>query len=138
MTKEFSITFEFQRDDDGDVNFVNEVLSHIPLTEIKLDGNGYLCTTERHDQNHNLTDTTYRYGFDSLKLMCTMDKMEGLYHYQIDTIAYPVSEIKSFENFKAMWDEEHPDRVVRLAQMFEFKEKNVYSFVLLHHEKIGN
>lgn len=137
MTKEFSISFEFERGDE-DVEFVNQVLSRIPLSTIKIDSDGYLATIQQFIKNDVLTGTTYnRYGFDSLKLSCTMDETEGLHYYQIETQAIPASEIKEAEDFKAMWDKEHPDRVIRVLQMIQFNESNVYGFVILHHKKIG-
>ena len=137
---QFIISFNFPGRESKDIELVNEVLSKIPLSSLSFgedtDGyDDYLSVTKRYDKDNKLTDTAYRYGFDTLKLICTMDKTKDLHYYQIETAAYPKSAVKDTDEIRDNWRKNHPDRTLRIYSVIEFNSSDAYGFVIVHHEK---
>ena len=137
---QFVISFNFTDREATDIELVNEVLSNIPLSSLSIskENNGYYDYIEvgkRYDKDHRLTATTYRYGFDALKLICTMDKAEVLHYYQIETAAYPKSEVKDTDEILDNWMKNHPDRAFDMYLVITFDSCDAYGFIIVNHEK---
>lgn len=137
---QFTISFNFPNRESKDIELVNEVLSKIPLSSLSFGEDtdsydDYLLVAKRYDKGKKLTDTAYRYGFETLKLICTMDKTKDLHYYQIDTAAYPKNAVKDTDEIQDKWRKDHPDRTLRIYSVIEFNSSNAYGFVIVHHEK---
>ena len=131
----FKIVFEFSKRKAWDLDKINDVLSTIPLSYLNIaDDEGYLETTNYSDKaGHSFKETTYRYGFDRVSLICVQDNEKEKHYYQIDTKFFAKDEIKNFDMLSEFWYKEHPERII--SMVYKISRDDGDAFVIIHHEK---
>ena len=99
-----------------------------------MDNEGYLETIKYYDKDeHPFKETTYRYGFDKISLICVCDNLKERHYYQIDTNFFAKNEIKNFNMLSEFWYKEHSERTISMVYKISRDDGDV--FVIIHHEK---
>ena len=131
----FKIIFEFSERKSWDIDKINEILSILPLSYLNIVADdGYLEKTKYYDKDENpFQETTYRYGFDRISLICVRDNEEEKHYYQIDTQFFTKGAIKNFDMLSEIWYKEHSERVI--SMVYKISRNDGDAFVILHHEK---
>ena len=131
----FKIIFEFSERKSWDIDKINDVLSTIPLSYLNIaDDEGYLETTNYSDKaGHSFKETTYRYGFDKVSLICVQDNEKERHYYQMNTKFFAKGEIKNFDMLSEFLYKEHPELIISMAYKISRNDGDV--FVIIHHEK---
>ena len=113
----FKIVFEFSERKAWNLDKINDVLSTLPLSYLNIAyDEGYLETTNYSDKaGHSFKETTYRYGFDKISLICVQDNEKEKHYYRIDTKFFAKDEIKNFNMLSEFWYKEHPERTISMV-----------------------
>ncbi len=133
----FKISFEFEDRELTNLDHVNTLLSSLQLSKLEMeDEEGYLATRMEYGENGGLKKTTYAYGFDRLTLVCDTEETEEdeLHNWQVETQAFPKTEVPDSRSFHDLWCDQHPNRTMRCVTKYSFAAVN--AFVVLHHEKV--
>ena len=128
----FKIRFEFQDRKPEDIDRVNEALSAMRLSDVRIsDLDGYAAkVTQYFPETDRQPQISYRYGIDSLELDCEEDGEDGAV-WQLDACVFPKDGTRDDDAFHDLWCREHPDRIMRSLRVYDFKDTE--AFVVLHH-----
>ena len=66
-------------------------------------------------------------------IICTYDETEKMHYYRLTAMAFAKGKFKDTEEFHELWDEAHPDRIMRMLTYYSSEDSD--AFIVLHHEK---
>ena len=109
------IDFDFPDRQKENLQKLNEKLSQMKLSDLRLENEGfYLCTCKHMSADNELLDITYDYGLYKGTLVCTMaQENEDAYIFQMETDVVPEASDDVFDSFKDKWRRNNPDRIMR-------------------------
>lgn len=129
----FKLRFEFENREWTDLRFVNKALSGLRLSDVRMDGDGYLATEYSYDSSNRAEGVQLHYGFDRLELECETNADEGLFTWQVQAYALPEGAVSGSDAFHEMWCCAYPNRIMRVLEQQSFENADVY--IVLYHEK---
>ena len=132
--KTINISFTWPDSVTTEVEYINEALSEVLLSDIEIvDDKDYVTTTTTYDANENIVDVQYRLGFESMDLVGTQDPSAVQHHFQVETAAYPADENWTNDKFISMWEEENPDKKWYSVTGYTYKDNN--AFLIFFYDK---
>ncbi len=130
----FTLTFTFADRSEFDFALINQALSGLMLTGLKLeDEKGYAFSATTTE--NGVSTTEYGYGFDSLTLSCETGD-EPIAFWQMGAAVYPSHVYANGSEFKADWDIDNPESVIR--QLITYDYGDVRAFIYIYHPRIDD
>lgn len=134
MRNIFNLTFEFKDEKTEDIRYINEALSSMRLSEIRI-GKILAGCMYFYDENDKkgVKEPERRAVIHKLSLICIDDDTEKRHIYQIEATAIKRGKIKNADKFHDMCSEEHPEFAMRA--MWNSSSDTSDVFVFLYHKK---
>lgn len=128
----FTITISFDDDNENSIDYVNSVLSALPLSNLSLDVEGYIVkTTENLGQEDE--SAVFSYGLESVTLTCYVNAGEATHLYHIGSAAFAKEEGMTANIFYAAWSQEHPDQAIRSITLISYE--SAVGLVFLYYDR---
>ena len=116
------------------IAILNQKLSTLMLTDVDLeDIDDFLATTTTRDGAGNITEVSYRLGFDGVTLVCVQVDSDEPHIFKISTAAYPRSEGMDTDKFRDAFQAEHPEVRFRTIWHIEYDQSQADGFIVIYY-----
>ncbi|MBQ4430648.1 MAG: hypothetical protein II877_04020 [Synergistaceae bacterium] len=140
MEKGFVLTLDFGKGMGGGVDYINQALSGISLSDIGIEeSRGHLTVQyakEADDETVTLDSPLYFYDFNKISFSCTPANEEERHYFQMDAT---VREKTEFKDFLDEWKNEHPDCQTGCGLRISFEQypdvANLCAYIIMYRKK---
>ena len=132
------IKFEFREREASDLDIINRTLDANRFRTLRIEKfEGYLAEIKSYDKSGRLKKRSYRYGPDSVELICGDDephrRRRHTYRFRIDTDFITQKSNSTIDDYAKSWRMKHPFRVICSLIRVSFKAGQAY--VILHRSR---
>ena len=111
---------------------MHTTLSTQPFSSLNIeDMDDYLSHSVTRDNAGNITDETWKLGFDSILFTGSRESGSDLFIFRMDVETCSFDSGLDFDTYKEKWDKEHPDRLRRVLTGVAYNNSEYYGYIVL-------
>ena len=130
-----TLQFTFNERAAEDLEQINRMLAVMDLTGVSMEEyEGYLATTQKMEDGV-VVETTYRYGFDSCRLVCEKAESRQNRRYQIMTEVVEGASVMRNGQYVEDWRATYPDR--KLTTLMELTSEEHTVYIIVYFEEVA-